>query len=144
MSSFSVMPLRRDDSQQEIAQLFKDLTKRLVSVNVMSLASLHNCFCFVAKSKQEDQQNIGFVALTLRNTPTRGLVGTIEDLVVSKHHRREGIGEELMRTIIQKAMGMEVNELELTSDPKRETARNLYKKLGFKLIDTGVFRHQLN
>jgi ribosomal protein S18 acetylase RimI-like enzyme len=44
-----------------------------------------------------------------------------------------------MNALIELAKEKKLKKLQLTSSPKREVARALYKSLGFELIDTGVF-----
>ena len=69
-----------------------------------------------------------------------GNEGHIEDVVVRKTYRGQGIGAALMRKMIEHAQHMKLSSLNLTSNPKREAANSLYKKLGFKQRTTNVYR----
>ncbi|MDO4782289.1 MAG: GNAT family N-acetyltransferase [Capnocytophaga felis] len=63
----------------------------------------------------------------------------IEDVVVSSNHRKKGIGERLVQTLIEKAKELKVNMLLLYSNPKREAAHRLYKRMGFSEKDSTLF-----
>ncbi|GET45469.1 GNAT family N-acetyltransferase [Capnocytophaga felis] len=63
----------------------------------------------------------------------------IEDVVVSSNHRKRGIGERLVQSLIEKAKELEVNTLLLYSNPKREAAHRLYKRMGFSEKDSTLF-----
>lgn len=70
--------------------------------------------------------------------------GNVEDVVVFESYRGQGIGRGLMEAIIKKAKELEMQHLFLTSNPKREAARTLYKKLGFDEYDTTPFKLYFN
>lgn len=55
----------------------------------------------------------------------------IEDVVVASEYRQKGIGERLTNILIEKANELNVSTLLLYSNPKREAAHRLYKRLGF-------------
>lgn len=55
----------------------------------------------------------------------------IEDVVVASEYRQKGIGERLTNILIEKANELNINTLLLYSNPKREAAHRLYKRLGF-------------
>ncbi len=69
--------------------------------------------------------------------------GLIEGVVVDKNHRRQGIGRAMMQTLIEKAKGLNLVFVDLTSNPTRVTANKFYQKLGFKKRDTNVYRLKL-
>jgi len=91
----------------------------------------------VRESRSETIIGIG----TLCVTPTlKALKGHIEDIVVDQNYRGQGIGRRILETLIAKAKEMGVKDLELTSNPLRIEANELYKKLGFELRDTNPYR----
>ena len=55
----------------------------------------------------------------------------IEDVVVCEEFRQQGIGEQLIQTLIEHAKILRVQTILLFSNPKHETAHRLYKRLGF-------------
>ena len=55
----------------------------------------------------------------------------------------QGVGEALSRAALDKAGGLGCRTVELTSRPSREAANHLYKKLGFEVRETNVYRYEL-
>ncbi len=70
-------------------------------------------------------------------------IGLIEGVVVDMKHRRQGIGKALVLTIIDQAKRLSLEHLDLTSNPTRVAANNLYLKLGFVKRQTNVYRLKL-
>ena len=67
-------------------------------------------------------------------------------MVVDAHYRGEGHGKAMMEELIQKAMELELDYIELTSNwqnPKRRPAIKLYQSLGFERKKTNVYRLSL-
>jgi len=64
----------------------------------------------------------------------------IEDVVVDKDSRGQGIGTNLISVLIKKAKAENVSYIDLTSRPSRQEGNKLYEKLGFKKRDTNVYR----
>ena len=67
----------------------------------------------------------------------------IEDVVVDESQRGKGIGKELTLFAIGFAKSLGAESVELTSRPSRIAANSLYKKLGFVLRETNVYRYTL-
>ncbi|KAG1047655.1 hypothetical protein G6F43_009909 [Rhizopus delemar] len=65
----------------------------------------------------------------------------VEDVVVDAGYRGKGIGSELIHHAIKRAKMLDAKTIDLTSRPDREAANRLYKKLGFILRDTNVYRY---
>jgi ribosomal protein S18 acetylase RimI-like enzyme len=85
---------------------------------------------------------VGSLALVIFPIPT-GLRAWIEDVVVDEKARRRGVGEALNSAAIEEAQRRGVRSIDLTSRPSRDSANELYKKLGFAKRDTNVYRIQL-
>lgn len=66
--------------------------------------------------------------------------GLLEDVIVSAQYRGQGLGERLMRVIIDMAKENSVGSITLTSRSIRVAAHKLYEKLGFKKRETDVFK----
>lgn len=66
--------------------------------------------------------------------------GNVEDVIVLEEYRGQGIGKELMRRIVEKGKELNMEDLFLTSNKKREVARAIYKKFGFEEYDTTPFK----
>ena len=86
---------------------------------------------------------IGAATLTTLVTVPDGLVGRVEDVVVSAAARGGGVGRRLMEALHDEARQLEVTYLELTSRPSREAANALYQALGYVHRDTNVYRLRL-
>lgn len=69
--------------------------------------------------------------------------GYIEDVVIDDAYRGKGLGEQLVRKTIDIAREENVGKLYLTSRPIHAAAHNLYKKVGFAVKETTVFRLEL-
>lgn len=69
--------------------------------------------------------------------------GVIEDVVVNKRCRGLGIGKALLKDLIGLAAVKFVSKLELTSNPKRKEANELYVKLGFKIRETNCYERRM-
>ncbi len=67
-------------------------------------------------------------------------VGDVESVVVSSKCRGLGYGKALMRALIEAARGLGVHHLSLTSHPGRVAANELYRGLGFELVETNCYK----
>jgi ribosomal protein S18 acetylase RimI-like enzyme len=94
------------------------------------------CYLFVARA---DDVIVGALTLVIFAIPT-GVRAWIEDVVVDKGSRGTGVGEALSTAAIDEARRRGVRSIDLTSRPSREAANALYRKLGFELRDTNVYR----
>jgi len=65
--------------------------------------------------------------------------GHVEDVVVDDAYRGQGLGEKLMRAIIEVARVNGVKTLHLTSRPERVAGNKLYQKLGFEQKNTNAY-----
>ena len=73
-----------------------------------------------------------------------GQFGYIEEVVVDKAARGQGIGRELMHELVEIARRDGLDFVELTSRPSRGAANRLYQSVGFRLRETNVYRHALD
>lgn len=128
--------------KDKLVKLLKQLspTFDVSDFDLLSLISNRSFFGLVA---EDNNQIIGFGSLIIYQTVLNGVVGRIEDVVVDREYRGQGIGKKIMKLLIKQAFNCEVNKINLTSNPKREAARSLYQSLGFQKIETGVFTLEL-
>ena len=82
---------------------------------------------------------VGTLTLVVFRIPT-GLRAWIEDVVVDESARGQGTGEALTREALRIAADLGARTVDLTSRPTREAANRLYRRLGFELRDTNVWR----
>lgn len=85
---------------------------------------------------------VGSLTLVLFRTPT-GIRAWIEDVVVAESARGQGAGEALSRAAVAHATANGARTVELTSRPSREAANRLYRRLGFELRETNLYRLDL-
>jgi len=75
---------------------------------------------------------------------TEFTLGFVEAVVVSRLNQGRRLGRSLMEHLIAEARKMGVESLHLTSNPRREAANALYRKLGFEGYDTNVYHMKLS
>ncbi len=63
----------------------------------------------------------------------------IEDMIVEEGMRGKGYGKEIVLALIKWARKNKIEVIELTSNPKRIAANELYKNVGFKLHPTNHY-----
>jgi ribosomal protein S18 acetylase RimI-like enzyme len=90
-----------------------------------------------------DDRLVATATLTLLVTLTDGLVGRVEDVIVSGTARGAGVGRQLMEALHAQARELGVAYLDLTSRPSREAANALYASLGYERRETNVYRLRL-
>ena len=70
-------------------------------------------------------------------------IADIESVVVSSKCRGRGYGKELMTAMIEAAKKMNVHHIQLTSNPTRVAANQLYQELGFERYETNCYKRKL-
>jgi ribosomal protein S18 acetylase RimI-like enzyme len=83
---------------------------------------------------------VGTLTLVILLTPN-DTFGFVEDVVVDASARRQGIGEALTRESLRLAAEQGTPRVELHSGNHRPDAIRLYQRIGFKKVDTNVFRY---
>ena len=84
---------------------------------------------------------IGMLTLVVFPIPT-GMRAWIEDVVVDRDARGQGVGALLTQEALRLAGAHGARTVDLTSRPGREAANRLYARLGFELRETNVYRHE--
>ena len=67
-------------------------------------------------------------------------IADIESVVVSSKFRGRGYGRELIAAMIEVAKNLNVHHIQLTSNPKRVAANQLYQDVGFERYDTNCYK----
>lgn len=94
-------------------------------------------------ARDEAGKIIGTLTLATFKTPA-AMHAWIEDVVVDESARGHGVGEALTRAGIALAREKGAHAVELTSRPAREAANRLYRRLGFQLRQTNLYRLSLD
>jgi ribosomal protein S18 acetylase RimI-like enzyme len=132
----------------ELVGAFKRLLPQLkYSFPVVSRADLEaflysdSSILLCARYPTEEADIIGLLTLIIYRVPT-GIRAHIEDVVVDKALRRNGIGEALILYALDLARDVGANGVALTSNPRREAANRLYQKIGFNLWQTNLYFYE--
>ncbi len=96
----------------------------------------------VARSPGETGPIVGAACLGVFRTPS-GLHAHIEDVIVDKSARGQGLGEALVNALLQIARETGFKGVSLTCNPRRVAANQLYKKMGFKEWKTNTYWYDL-
>ncbi len=83
---------------------------------------------------------IGALTLAVDRVPT-GIRSIIEDVIVDKSARGQGIGEALTRRALEIAKEAGAAHVTLTSNPRREAANRLYQRMGFVKRETNAYQY---
>lgn len=70
-------------------------------------------------------------------------ISDVESVVVSSKCRGCGLGKELITAMIDKAKSLNVHHIQLTSNPKRVVANQLYQDIGFERYETNCYKMML-
>ena len=109
---------------------------------LVSMLSSEGIVVFLAWDGPGESEIIGTATLITYETPT-GQHGWIEDVVVSRTSRRQGVGRALTQACLDKAQSLGLSEVNLTSRPERQAANRLYQEMGFEQRETNVYRFPL-
>ena len=98
---------------------------------------------FIARDDRRDDAIVGTLTLATFRIPT-AVRAWIEDVVADAAASGQRIGELLSQAALDEARRRGAKTVELTSRPSREAANHIYKKLGFQLRDTNVYRYTID
>ena len=86
---------------------------------------------------------IGMISVGEYNTPS-GAKAWIEDVVVDNLYRGRGLGRTMLEMAIKYFRAKGIQNVSLTTNPKRIAANGLYKSLGFKQYETNVYKLKIH
>lgn len=86
---------------------------------------------------------LGMLSLATFAIPT-GVRAWVEDVVVDAGTRGMGAGHQLVEAAVAHAQKIGARTVDLTSRPSREAANRLYRRCGFELRETNVYRYASN
>ncbi len=96
---------------------------------------------FVARG--DDGSIVGVSTLATFPIPT-AIRAWVEDVIVDEGSTNQGIGGQLVGAMVERARQLGAKTVDLTSRPSREAANHLYRKAGFEVRDTNVYRVELD
>ena len=110
------------------------IAKDVLSENSRNALTNPNSHILVAET---EGKVIGFISFMTRKTIIHsGPCGLIDELVVSKRHRRKGVGKELIKAAVEECKKLRCCEVEVSTEFSNVNAREFYKHCGFE--ETGV------
>jgi ribosomal protein S18 acetylase RimI-like enzyme len=112
-------------SRADLSALVKSETSRLL----------------LARLPDETGPIVGTLTVSTYRVPT-GVRAVIEDVVVDRSARGQGVGEALMRRALDLAARAGAPGVALTSNPRREAANQLYRRLGFVRRETNAYYYK--
>ena len=86
---------------------------------------------------------LGMLSLATFAIPT-GVRAWVEDVVVDAGTRGMGAGQQLVEAAVAHAQKIGARPVDLPSRPSREAANRLYRRCGFELRETNVYRYASN
>ena len=102
-------------------------------------------YLFVYRPDETDSEGnrpiLGMLSLATFDIPT-GRRAWVEDVVVDGAARGHGAGQKLVEAAVAHAATIGAKSVDLTSRPTREAANRLYKRSGFELRETNVYRYK--
>ena len=110
----------------------------LTSGKLKEIVQSTHVHLFIAR---EGTDVLGMLSLVVFPIPT-GIRAWVEDVVVDESARGKGVGRALSEYALQAASEKGALTVDLTSRPSRVAANQLYKKVGFQLRETNVYRFQ--
>ena len=116
-------------------------TPELSAATIESFVNQESVYLFVYRTDDPDAQILGMLTLATFDIPT-GKRAWIEDVVVDAAARGHGAGLGLVEAAVEHAKAIGSKSVDLTSRPAREAANRLYKRAGFVLRETNVYRYQ--
>ncbi len=134
-----------EDVTDELLEAFQRLVPQLTNNNPPParddlLALIRSGCSTLLMARHPDARGYiaGALCLTVYRVPT-GVRAVIEDVIVDKSARGQGIGEALVRRGLEIARGKGASGVTLTSNPKREAANRLYQRMGFAKRETNAY-----
>ncbi len=127
---------------QAIAHLLSQLSSRAITFTEddyrQQLASPHSPLFLLF----DGNAVIGMLTVGTYLTPT-GSKAWIEDVVVDKAYRGQGLGKMLVTHAIDYCKRQHIATLMLTSKPQRIAANALYQSLDFERKETNVYKKEM-
>jgi ribosomal protein S18 acetylase RimI-like enzyme len=131
-----------DELVAALNQLLPQLSANAVGLTNAFTADLLESQATTVFIARDNARIVGTLTLVIFPIPT-GLRAWIEDVVVDASARGTGVGEALTQSAIDESRRRGVRSIDLTTRPAREAANRLYRRLGFEIRDTNVFRYSL-
>ncbi|BDF63111.1 hypothetical protein CE91St16_05960 [Alistipes finegoldii] len=127
-----------DALEEAFARLMPQLSPRLGAPSREVLRRVAGSETGALLAAVAGERIVGVLTLAWYDAPS-GRKAWIEDVVVDGAARGCGAGDALVRAAVAHAARIGAGKVMLTSNPAREAARALYRKVGFEEVETTVF-----
>ncbi|UOB17407.1 GNAT family N-acetyltransferase [Abyssalbus ytuae] len=124
-----------DSYEKQVRELFTQLSSRRQESLIDLFNNNHELYIVVCK---ENEKILG-IALMACYKVISGYKGWIEDVVVDKNHRNQGVGRKLIEKLIETAEKINLREILLFTEDQKHAAINLYKNKGFELKESRIY-----
>lgn len=105
---------------------------------------MHSANSFLLVAKYESFL-IGMCTMQCRiSTASGALCGIVEDVIVDRQYRGEGIGRELLRRLEEKALSSGLTSLQLAADKGNKRAFGFYTKNGWETTNLVYLRKNIS
>lgn len=120
----------------------KELTRQLDSSAIVREQLLYKAILdgFVSKIYEGDKL-IGMGWIFPRQTMLRRQA-VVEDMIIDENYRGKGYGKKMLLELLDWAKQENMDMIELTANPARIAANELYKKVGFTLHPTSHYLYK--
>ncbi len=127
---------------EAFARLVPQLSRSAPAPGPQELAAIIDCPTNTVLVARDDHGAVvGTLTLVVFPIPT-GMRAWIEDVVVDESARGKGVGEALSREAVARAAAAGARTVDLTSRASRQAANRLYRRIGFVVRDTNVYRYE--
>lgn len=125
----------------ELVEMLSPGTRRPTHQEVKHIVDTHKVI--IANDTTVEREPIIGMATLVIIPQMVGLRGRVEDVSRHPDYRGRGIGQGLMKKLHDVARQYAIDKLALTCQPHRKEGNRLYPKMGYKLVDTNVYRIDL-
>ena len=143
MIKLSVAREATDELVAAFRRLLPQLSSSAAPLERASLAATLGSSSNTVIVARDAGEIVGTLTLVLYQVPT-GLRARIEDVVVDSRARGRGVGEALTREALRVAAARNARSVDLTSNPSRVAANQLYQRIGFELRETNAYRYRIS
>ena len=130
-----------DELVQALGRLLPQLSTTAKPLDRDGVARLLACDATTILIARVSGEIVATLTLVMFPLPT-GLRARIEDVVVDKAARGQGIGALLSQEALRLARIAGARTVDLTSRPSRAAANRLYERMGFRLRDSNMYRYE--
>lgn len=128
-----------DEVADAFGRLLPQLSRSAQPLDRSALSSLVSYEANTVLVARGADNIVGTLTLVMFPIPS-GLRARIEDVVVDKSARGQGVGAALTEEALRLAKAAGARTVDLTSRPDRDAANRLYQRLGFQLRESQVYR----